>query len=159
MLFDVASWDSLTLTLKKIYYNWVCKNGWYKYLDMKCSFQFWYSFCKPVFYTLPLHQKTAWLGIFYMCIPTGYAIGYVYGGLVSIVFLSFLFLFLFFIITNVLLSNIQGENLAFLKYLVVIFFNFIIVHNMLCWHHWFLFPFQNACPLFVGEITIIFLLS
>lgn len=32
---------------------------------------------------LPLNQKTAWLAIFYMCIPTGYALGYVYGGLVS----------------------------------------------------------------------------
>ncbi|KAA3465393.1 putative sphingolipid transporter spinster-like protein 2 isoform X1 [Gossypium australe] len=27
--------------------------------------------------------KTAWLAIFYMCIPTGYALGYVYGGLVG----------------------------------------------------------------------------
>ncbi|XP_044509709.1 probable sphingolipid transporter spinster homolog 2 isoform X2 [Mangifera indica] len=31
----------------------------------------------------PISQKTAWLGMFYMCIPTGYAIGYVYGGLVG----------------------------------------------------------------------------
>ncbi|XP_010546360.1 PREDICTED: probable sphingolipid transporter spinster homolog 2 [Tarenaya hassleriana] len=31
----------------------------------------------------PVDQKTAWLSIFYMCIPTGYAIGYVYGGLVG----------------------------------------------------------------------------
>ncbi|GAV65110.1 MFS_1 domain-containing protein, partial [Cephalotus follicularis] len=31
----------------------------------------------------PVTQKTAWLSIFYMCIPTGYAIGYVYGGLVG----------------------------------------------------------------------------
>ncbi|XP_012074551.2 probable sphingolipid transporter spinster homolog 2 isoform X2 [Jatropha curcas] len=31
----------------------------------------------------PLAQKTAWLAIFYMCIPTGYAVGYVYGGLVG----------------------------------------------------------------------------
>ncbi|XP_065872724.1 probable sphingolipid transporter spinster homolog 2 [Euphorbia lathyris] len=31
----------------------------------------------------PVSQKTAWLGIFYMCIPTGYAVGYVYGGLVG----------------------------------------------------------------------------
>lgn len=30
-----------------------------------------------------LTQKTAWLAAFYMCIPTGYALGYVYGGLVS----------------------------------------------------------------------------
>ncbi|PPD69485.1 hypothetical protein GOBAR_DD33628 [Gossypium barbadense] len=28
-------------------------------------------------------KKTAWLAIFYMCIPTGYALGYVYGGLVG----------------------------------------------------------------------------
>uniref|UniRef100_A0A1S4CI48 Probable sphingolipid transporter spinster homolog 2 n=1 Tax=Nicotiana tabacum TaxID=4097 RepID=A0A1S4CI48_TOBAC len=31
----------------------------------------------------PSCQKTAWLGIFYMCIPTGIAVGYVYGGLVG----------------------------------------------------------------------------
>ncbi|XP_039065899.1 probable sphingolipid transporter spinster homolog 2 isoform X2 [Hibiscus syriacus] len=31
----------------------------------------------------PITQKTAWLAIFYMCMPTGYALGYVYGGLVG----------------------------------------------------------------------------
>ncbi|XP_017254438.1 probable sphingolipid transporter spinster homolog 2 isoform X1 [Daucus carota subsp. sativus] len=31
----------------------------------------------------PVSQKTAWLGIFYMCIPSGVALGYVYGGLVG----------------------------------------------------------------------------
>lgn len=31
----------------------------------------------------PVSQKTAWLGLFYMCIPVGYAIGYIYGGLVG----------------------------------------------------------------------------
>ncbi|MCL7039115.1 hypothetical protein MKW94_014704 [Papaver nudicaule] len=31
----------------------------------------------------PPAQKTAWLALFYMCIPTGIAIGYVYGGLVG----------------------------------------------------------------------------
>ncbi|GAB4853374.1 hypothetical protein Ancab_017550 [Ancistrocladus abbreviatus] len=31
----------------------------------------------------PAAQKTAWLGAFYMCIPTGYAIGYIYGGVVG----------------------------------------------------------------------------
>lgn len=31
----------------------------------------------------PVTQKTAWLGIFYMCIPSGVALGYVYGGLVG----------------------------------------------------------------------------
>ncbi|KAI7730409.1 hypothetical protein M8C21_025354 [Ambrosia artemisiifolia] len=31
----------------------------------------------------PLSQRTAWLGIFYMCIPTGVALGYVYGGWVG----------------------------------------------------------------------------
>lgn len=31
----------------------------------------------------PVTQKTAWLGIFYMCIPTGVAVGYVYGGVVG----------------------------------------------------------------------------
>ncbi|RVW47085.1 putative sphingolipid transporter spinster-like 2 [Vitis vinifera] len=33
--------------------------------------------------TLSLYQKTAWLAIFYMCIPSGIAVGYVYGGLVG----------------------------------------------------------------------------
>ncbi|KAH9664143.1 MFS domain-containing protein [Citrus sinensis] len=31
----------------------------------------------------PIPQKTAWLAMFYMCIPTGVALGYVYGGLVG----------------------------------------------------------------------------
>ncbi|KAL3515436.1 hypothetical protein ACH5RR_022338 [Cinchona calisaya] len=31
----------------------------------------------------PATQKTAWLGIFYMCIPCGTAFGYVYGGVVG----------------------------------------------------------------------------
>ncbi|BAT73869.1 hypothetical protein LR48_Vigan01g075100 [Vigna angularis] len=31
----------------------------------------------------PVSQKTAWLGTFYMCIPAGYAVGYIYGGLVG----------------------------------------------------------------------------
>ncbi|KAL6227579.1 PREDICTED: probable sphingolipid transporter spinster homolog 2 [Fragaria vesca subsp. vesca] len=31
----------------------------------------------------PADQKTAWLATFYMCIPTGVAIGYVYGGCVG----------------------------------------------------------------------------
>ncbi|KAK7328053.1 hypothetical protein VNO77_22148 [Canavalia gladiata] len=31
----------------------------------------------------PVAQKTAWLAMFYMCIPSGYALGYVYGGLVG----------------------------------------------------------------------------
>ncbi|CAO2035840.1 unnamed protein product [Urochloa humidicola] len=31
----------------------------------------------------PVAQKTAWLATFYMCIPTGIALGYVYGGLVG----------------------------------------------------------------------------
>ncbi|KAK9905232.1 hypothetical protein M0R45_000426 [Rubus argutus] len=31
----------------------------------------------------PAAQKTVWLAIFYMCIPSGYAFGYVYGGLVG----------------------------------------------------------------------------
>lgn len=34
----------------------------------------------------PASQKTAWLAMFYMCIPTGVALGYVYGGLVGIHF-------------------------------------------------------------------------
>ncbi|XP_062022485.1 probable sphingolipid transporter spinster homolog 2 isoform X3 [Rosa rugosa] len=31
----------------------------------------------------PAAQKTLWLSTFYMCIPSGYALGYVYGGLVG----------------------------------------------------------------------------
>ncbi|KAI0528724.1 hypothetical protein KFK09_001266 [Dendrobium nobile] len=31
----------------------------------------------------PISQKTAWLGAFYMCIPSGIALGYVYGGVVG----------------------------------------------------------------------------
>lgn len=31
----------------------------------------------------PPSQKSAWLAIFYMCISTGYALGYIYGGLVG----------------------------------------------------------------------------
>lgn len=31
----------------------------------------------------PISQKTAWLASFYMCIPTGIALGYVYGGVVG----------------------------------------------------------------------------
>ncbi|KAJ4964785.1 hypothetical protein NE237_016634 [Protea cynaroides] len=31
----------------------------------------------------PAAQRMLWLGIFYMCIPTGIAIGYIYGGLVG----------------------------------------------------------------------------
>ncbi|XP_020551715.1 probable sphingolipid transporter spinster homolog 2 [Sesamum indicum] len=31
----------------------------------------------------PVTQRTAWLGTFYMCIPTGVAVGYVYGGVIS----------------------------------------------------------------------------
>ncbi|XP_039138363.1 probable sphingolipid transporter spinster homolog 2 [Dioscorea cayenensis subsp. rotundata] len=31
----------------------------------------------------PVAQKTAWLAAFYMCIPTGIAVGYIYGGVVG----------------------------------------------------------------------------
>lgn len=31
----------------------------------------------------PQEQKAAWLGLFYMCIPSGVALGYVYGGYVG----------------------------------------------------------------------------
>ncbi|KAK2373987.1 hypothetical protein P8452_46805 [Trifolium repens] len=34
----------------------------------------------------PVAQKTAWLATFYMCIPAGTALGYVYGGLVGSIF-------------------------------------------------------------------------
>ncbi|PON55899.1 Major facilitator [Parasponia andersonii] len=65
-----------------------------------CSFNFWsITICRMLvgvgeasFISLaapfiddnaPAAQKTAWLATFYMCIPTGYAVGYVYGGLVG----------------------------------------------------------------------------
>ncbi|XP_077214685.1 putative sphingolipid transporter spinster homolog 2 isoform X2 [Tasmannia lanceolata] len=65
-----------------------------------CSFDFWsITICRMLvgvgeasFISLaapfiddnaPVAQKTSWLGIFYMCIPTGVALGYVYGGLVG----------------------------------------------------------------------------
>lgn len=31
----------------------------------------------------PPRQKALWLGLFYCCIPTGYALGYIFGGLVG----------------------------------------------------------------------------
>ncbi|XP_051137485.1 probable sphingolipid transporter spinster homolog 2 [Andrographis paniculata] len=31
----------------------------------------------------PVSQRTAWLGAFYMCIPTGIAVGYIFGGLIG----------------------------------------------------------------------------
>lgn len=34
----------------------------------------------------PLEKKTCWLSIFYMCIPVGMALGYVYGGMVGSLF-------------------------------------------------------------------------
>lgn len=63
-----------------------------------CSFDFWsITICRMLvgvgeasFISLaapfiddnaPAAQKTAWLAMFYMCIPTGIALGYVYGGL------------------------------------------------------------------------------
>ncbi|KAJ4800436.1 Major facilitator superfamily protein [Rhynchospora pubera] len=65
-----------------------------------CSFDFWsITICRMLvgvgeasFISLaapfiddnaPPAQKTAWLAVFYMCIPTGIAVGYVYGGLVG----------------------------------------------------------------------------
>ncbi|KAF3322316.1 putative sphingolipid transporter spinster 2 [Carex littledalei] len=65
-----------------------------------CSFDFWsITICRMLvgvgeasFISLaapfiddnaPPAQKTAWLSVFYMCIPTGIAVGYVYGGLVG----------------------------------------------------------------------------
>ncbi|RWR74054.1 putative sphingolipid transporter spinster [Cinnamomum micranthum f. kanehirae] len=65
-----------------------------------CSFDFWtITICRMLvgvgeasFISLaapfiddnaPPAQKTAWLAVFYMCIPTGIALGYVYGGLVG----------------------------------------------------------------------------
>jgi MFS family permease len=32
----------------------------------------------------PAASKTKWLAIFYLCIPTGYALGYIFGGLVAV---------------------------------------------------------------------------
>lgn len=65
-----------------------------------CSFDFWsITICRMLvgvgeasFISLaapfiddnaPAAQKTAWLAMFYMCIPTGIALGYVYGALVG----------------------------------------------------------------------------
>ncbi|KAI4314469.1 hypothetical protein L6164_027375 [Bauhinia variegata] len=65
-----------------------------------CSFDFWsITICRMLvgvgeasFISLaapfiddnaPIEQKTAWLATFYMCIPAGTALGYVYGGLVG----------------------------------------------------------------------------
>ncbi|WVZ86467.1 hypothetical protein U9M48_033237 [Paspalum notatum var. saurae] len=65
-----------------------------------CSFDFWsITVCRMLvgvgeasFISLaapfiddnaPAAQKTAWLAMFYMCIPTGIAVGYVYGGVVG----------------------------------------------------------------------------
>lgn len=32
----------------------------------------------------PPAAKTQWLAVFYLCIPTGYALGYIFGGLVAV---------------------------------------------------------------------------
>lgn len=65
-----------------------------------CSFEFWsITICRMLvgvgeasFISLaapfiddnaPVAQRTSWLAIFYMCIPTGIAVGYVFGGLVG----------------------------------------------------------------------------
>lgn len=42
-----------------------------------------YHFFKSLFVNHFCFQKAAWLGLFYMCIPSGVALGYVYGGYVS----------------------------------------------------------------------------
>lgn len=33
--------------------------------------------------TAPAARKSQWLAVFYLCQPTGYALGYIYGGLVA----------------------------------------------------------------------------
>uniref|UniRef100_A0A7N0ZVC4 Major facilitator superfamily (MFS) profile domain-containing protein n=1 Tax=Kalanchoe fedtschenkoi TaxID=63787 RepID=A0A7N0ZVC4_KALFE len=69
-------------------------------LGCGCSFNFWsIAICRMLvgvgeasFISLaapfiddnaPVAMKTAWLAMFYMCIPTGIALGYVYGGIVG----------------------------------------------------------------------------
>ncbi|KAG7011577.1 putative sphingolipid transporter spinster-like 3, partial [Cucurbita argyrosperma subsp. argyrosperma] len=42
------------------------------------------SLAAPFIYdNAPAHKTTGWIAIFYMCMPTGYAIGYLYGGFVG----------------------------------------------------------------------------
>lgn len=64
----------------------------------RVCFRCWYSFgffsfvcydAKLVDPFVLFFQKNLWLGLFYMCIPAGVALGYVFGGYVSIMFDSF----------------------------------------------------------------------
>ncbi|XP_023511602.1 probable sphingolipid transporter spinster homolog 2 [Cucurbita pepo subsp. pepo] len=42
------------------------------------------SLAAPFIYdNAPAHKRTGWIAILYMCMPTGYAIGYLYGGFVG----------------------------------------------------------------------------
>ncbi|PPD88401.1 hypothetical protein GOBAR_DD14662 [Gossypium barbadense] len=53
------------------------------------AFSFWFiAICRILAApfiddSAPVSQKTAWLAMFYICIPTGIAVGYVYGGFVG----------------------------------------------------------------------------
>ncbi|KAL7607461.1 hypothetical protein Lser_V15G16279 [Lactuca serriola] len=54
------------------------------------------------------NNRTTWLGIFYMCIPTGIALGYVYGGWVNLAREQFGFGFWLGSLSSVSSSNIYG---------------------------------------------------
>lgn len=66
----------------------------------------------------PPAQKTAWLAMFYMCIPTGVAVGYVYGGLVGnhlnwrVAFLGEAILMLPFAILGFVMKPLQLKGFA-----------------------------------------------
>lgn len=67
--------------------------------DMMLILNVTFVFClKALSYNPFLYQKTIWLAIFYMCIPTGFALGYVYGGLVRLIY-SIFFMFEVHIVT------------------------------------------------------------
>ncbi|XP_022942046.1 probable sphingolipid transporter spinster homolog 2 [Cucurbita moschata] len=66
----------------------------------------------------PASQKSAWLGIFYMCIPSGYAIGYIFGGLVGgnynwrIAFVGEAILMLPFVILGFVIKPLQLKGFS-----------------------------------------------
>ncbi|XP_076955246.1 putative sphingolipid transporter spinster homolog 2 [Bidens hawaiensis] len=66
----------------------------------------------------PVAQRSAWLGIFYMCIPTGVALGYVYGGLIGgdfgwrYAFFGEAVLMIPFVILGFVMSPLQLKGIA-----------------------------------------------
>ncbi|KAL8195292.1 hypothetical protein R6Q57_025695 [Mikania cordata] len=66
----------------------------------------------------PVTQRSAWLGIFYMCIPTGVALGYVYGGLVGygfgwrIAFFGEAILMIPFVVLGFLMKPLQLNGIS-----------------------------------------------